>query len=903
MKIKILFSTILIGFILSAYSQNSILYSDSFETISDFDNWTQVNVSGDADWNIMQGLPYGGFSNSQDGNTNAVFYSYNYNEDQTMLISPVMDLSSVDVALLSFYLLQPAWSLDLDNLTLYYRTSLNSQWFELEVFENSIMEWEKQVVVLPDACETYQIAFLAKSGYGYGIGLDNISISQGADCNEVKGFEFINIKESSIYCSWHENSAITYEIEYGALGFTFGEGTRISNININSTFINNLVSGVDYSLYIRSYCEEGVSSWEGPYNFYTECKIGQQIPYFESFENDLNPMECWTVLYGGETHNLANNVIVDDVLAFTGNSSLRFSSYEVGSPYDQFLISPEISGTEILELSFRYRTLSGSQEVFSVGMSSDNQNPMNSVVWSENITDADNSWKEYKALIPVGTSNILIHYKSVYEYYLYVDEIRISYPEQCNTAENLIVSDITENSAKLFWTGTSQDYKVEYGVSGFSKGNGIVVENVQSTESILTGLNPGTTYLAYVITECGGMDLYSQGLEFTTLDTEIIDCQVVTDFVLDSISISAAKIKWLNFADQTLWNVEFGKLGFAQGTGTIIEGLYQPGVFIDELEPNTEYGVYVQGFCSNSNQNSDWSEQFIFKTKEEVEVVIIDVPADKPNLILNAVDSIIYICDNNIGGIDIAYELYNAGNNTIFQGTNISYIVKLKTRSLSTTNSIIITQDLNPGDTFYFTEKLDYSIDENDDQIGISLSNQWSSGSDDNSDNIDIVFISNEIVFENELNGIIEVKLLPELITAKYESNYDSNILEYIWSNNETGNSIFASNEGIYTLTVKTDFCLITNSVIVEENKGVNNNTVDYEIYPNPSDGGMITILNNSSETNTKILIYDSIGRVVFNSVLASIEQQIDLSGLSSGVYNVAFVNGDNTSLKRLFIK
>ena len=898
---KIILSIILLEIFslltLPLISQNNFLYSDGFESLSDFSNWSQEKISGNALWILESGLTYGDINTAQDGQTNACFSSFNYNSDQTMLISPTIDLSQSENTILTFYHIQPAWSSDQDILNIYYRSNSSNNWTLLKTIEYSIEIWTKELIALPDASENYQIAFSATSGYGYGIGIDNLTIQNGEACDPIKNFNFINIKETSTLINWETNCNSTFEIEYGSLGYEIGNGQRINNISKTTHYINDLNPGEAYSLYIRSYCEQGISEWSGPYNFVTECAIGQQIPYTESFENASNPLECWSIFYPSDSHNPENDVTVNNDQQFSGQNSLRFSSYEVGSPYDQYLISPELNINDTLEISFKYRALEGSDESFEFGLSTNSDAPLSFVSWNETVTDANESWKTYKALILPGTTNFVIHYNSIYEYYLYIDDIRINYPGQCDVANNLMASEIAETSAKISWEGSADVFKIEYGFAGFNKGDGFTVSETNDNSANLYDLIPGTEYYAYVITNCGGTEIYSEPISFTTDETFI--CNAVNQIYAESIATNEALIVWESTEEQTSWNIEYGLTGFTQGEGITFENLFDPAIEIKYLEANTTYDFYVQVYCDENNEYTDWSQKFTFTTNPEFIVQLPDhIDIVKPTVDLIALDSTIYICDNSNYEIKIDFALTNTSEIKILEGAKIPYTIELQSKNQVIPMNIELPCCILPGKTYNFSENVEISNPNESDLITIGLSSLWRDNSY-SSDIIEVFIVSNDIRFDNETDGIIQVDQLPEFISADYESNFDYSSISYIWNDNVLGESRIVNTEGSYSITISTDFCEITKSVNVD--KIIDENQNQFDIYPNPSQNGQLNLINNSNEI-INVEIYDAAGRNVFSTSLSNVVEEIDLSNLAAGIYNVAFIQNDNVELKRLYI-
>jgi len=81
----------------------------------------------------------------------------------------------------------------------------------------------------------------------------------------------------------------------------------------------------------------------------------------------------------------------------------------------------------------------------------------------------------------------------------------------------------TATTATISWTGgTSSNYKIEWGTSGFAPGTGAAIGNttVSASPYTITGLNSNTNYDAYVMSNCGSDGLSNwMKVSFTT------DCQ------------------------------------------------------------------------------------------------------------------------------------------------------------------------------------------------------------------------------------------------------------------------------------------------------------------------------------------------------------------------------------------
>lgn len=105
--------------------------------------------------------------------------------------------------------------------------------------------------------------------------------------------------------------------------------------------------------------------------------------------------------------------------------------------------------------------------------------------------------------------------------------INVVLSTQCLPPANLGVSNITTNSADIFWNGTglSSMYNVQYGLQGFALGTGTILSTSNDSLS-LTGISPSLCYEFWVQSICGNGDtsVYVGPFAFCT------QCNVLTSF-------------------------------------------------------------------------------------------------------------------------------------------------------------------------------------------------------------------------------------------------------------------------------------------------------------------------------------------------------------------------------------
>jgi hypothetical protein len=137
----------------------------------------------------------------------------------------------------------------------------------------------------------------------------------------------------------------------------------------------------------------------------------------------------------------------------------------------------------------------------------------------------------------------------------------------------------------------------------------------------------------------------------------------------------------------------------------------------------------------------------------------------------------------------------------------------------------------------------------------------------------------------------------------------------YLWSNGETTQSILLNGQTVgagaitYFVDLTSEHNCVTRStnVVVEflDCSGINeNDRTAFEVYPNPSSGMFTLKINQKTNENLRIIVYDASGNTVYrqDDVNASTcLLPINLTGQASGVYNLV-IEGKTTIQRKLII-
>ena len=248
---------------------------DEFPYLEDFENglacWEVVNISGANTWTQSNGnnLTPTLTPMADGGQYFAETHGSSNRGNISRLISPVFDLTSLPVPVLSFYHTQRDWSGDIDKLKVYYRTSETEEWTQIAYYTEAIPAWRQDTIILPNPSATYQIAFEVNYDYGRGVTLDNVSIYEGTGeapepCDAPTALAVNNITQTSAEVSWN-GTATGYEVRLNG-------GTPESVTATSKTF-TGLTAGTAYTVEVRAVCESSQSAWVSTSFTTTEAQV------------------------------------------------------------------------------------------------------------------------------------------------------------------------------------------------------------------------------------------------------------------------------------------------------------------------------------------------------------------------------------------------------------------------------------------------------------------------------------------------------------------------------------------------------------------------------------------------------------------------------------------------------
>ena len=138
-------------------------YFDDFEASDDFMCWQSEILSGTDNWVIDPGYLI---------LNNTAFFIWLGGE--AMLVSAPLDITAVTDPILTFKHKQEQLGQVVDELSVWYATSTEDDWHLLGNYTNACNDWETITLALPEASDTYYIAFKGKSNNADGVYVDEV---------------------------------------------------------------------------------------------------------------------------------------------------------------------------------------------------------------------------------------------------------------------------------------------------------------------------------------------------------------------------------------------------------------------------------------------------------------------------------------------------------------------------------------------------------------------------------------------------------------------------------------------------------------------------------------------------------------------------------------------------------
>jgi hypothetical protein len=385
-----------------------------------------------------------------------------------------------------------SWAGDTDQLRVYYRSSSTGDWTQIAEYTDAVSSWTTEDgIVLPNLSSTYQIAFEFIDKYGYGLGIDDVKIVQGASCPKPTDLEVttsITNDAKTATATW-EGTADNYNIDIN--------GTVTNNVTSPYTF--NVEIATTYTVKVQASCGEGeTSDWSNPLSFTTpDCIGGHVIEYTlnDSYGDGWNGASI-TVVEG--CGNLVETLTLNSGSSNSGTLTLCGDYYELiwntGNYDTECSFTFTENGTTLFT---KPSNVSDGLVLYTIGTTFAKPTGLTAgtpdthevaLTWTPG--DSETAWQlclnnDESTVIDINNTNSTINEGSVSytltgltadtEYSVmvraYIDEttqscwsnpVTFTTAEACHKPTNLAETNITTNSATLSWEGTSDSYVLQY---------------------------------------------------------------------------------------------------------------------------------------------------------------------------------------------------------------------------------------------------------------------------------------------------------------------------------------------------------------------------------------------------------------------------------------------------------
>ena len=575
--------------------------------------------------------------------------------------------------------------------------------------------------------------------------LDDVVVDQV--CITPSAITTSNITATSATISWTDtNSASSFEIEYGPVGFTPGTGTVVT-ATTNPYTLTGLTSISSYDFYITTLCSPTNSSEQSDVTTFNTTALppicggnfvdngGASANYLSSSNQTIticpdNPNESVIVtflsfiteegydalyVYNGTTATAAN-------IISSGNGPGNVIGGQAGGFWGDLndnLPGPFISATPGGCLTFKFRSdsslnlagwlanISCASCVLPTNLATSNiQMDTATLTWTDNNIPAATAWEVVvqpvnsglptaaSIIIPATTNPFTLPAGTLtagtsYEFYVRaVCSASSSSGWSTPKAFNTVICDPTDQCLYVFdtwdtfgdgWNGNTMSVLqngIEVGlITGPTTADG--ENHIQFSVALCHDIpftlewNSGGNFAGEVgieiidpFTESVYIKNPGEGSQGTTLYSGLANCipppcPKPINLSFSNSTETSTILNWTEVGTASQWTVEYGPIGFAQGTGTTVTVSAPLPYTLQGLNSGTLYQFYVQADCGATDGLSTWSGPGQFATQisnDECVDAIVVIPNSNLNcnnfssgLLSGATGS---LESNNCGGND-----------------------------------------------------------------------------------------------------------------------------------------------------------------------------------------------------------------------------------------------------------
>ena len=126
------------------------------------------------------------------------------------------------------------------------------------------------------------------------------------------------------------------------------------------------------------------------------------------------------------------------------------------------------------------------------------------------------------------------------------------------------------------------------------------------TAGVFTLLPFDSVYHGFCSNNINGETIGSHyfGVFYPIMEPAPYSCYPITKLKADSVSYNRAYTTWEQAVTSTYYQMEYGEVGFQHGTGVFIDSIMAQELWLNNLETNTKYEVYVRAYCDAEDSAS-----------------------------------------------------------------------------------------------------------------------------------------------------------------------------------------------------------------------------------------------------------------------------------------------------------
>ena len=454
------------------------------------------------------------------------------------------------------------------------------------------------------------------------------------DCPFPSVLTSTNVGPDQADLGWTENgTALSWQIEIDTTGATFS-GAPDYTVGTNPYTVTGLSNEQSYQWYVRADCGGGTySTWAGPSSFTT--LVAYPAPTSPTTTNilptsaDLDWVNGWDESYWNVEYDTTNFVLGTGIAGNATSHPYGISSLLPNTTYDWYVRA-------------NYNPLAPGQESAWVGpitfttlcatITPDYTEDFTTFLpdcWVEGdgpvtgpTTYGSSSWSadDWLNTPTNGAAKINLYYNNHEEWLLspLIDLSAGGYEVTCDVAVTVW------NGTAAINMGSDDQVQLLITTDGGTTWTNLHTWNVSNNPSNLG------TYTAVDITSytSSTAQFAFWGADGPIDDTEDYDffvdnfrvqtkpaCPPPTALYTDAITDLTANLNWTAGGIEPNWNIEWGAVGFVQGTGTMINNTTSNPYTLTGLSPVTPYDWYVQADCDGASRDeSAWVGPSTFST-------------------------------------------------------------------------------------------------------------------------------------------------------------------------------------------------------------------------------------------------------------------------------------------------